>query len=215
MERLTIPGLPSWVGLVLLVAIGVLLLAFLAMPFAVRREVAARGGGGRLADLRGELRAVLRQPGLAPPRAAVVEEEWVSPPGRRARPWNRRSASPRRCRPGAAHRAQPGPRRAAAGLARPRRVARGLTTPRAAEARAGRTAEPRSRSRRRRMPRRHPLHAGLLRGLGAGRGSCRHDETRSRQKPVPAAPQTAAKSHSRPKRPQIPPAFEFTAEPCR
>ena len=34
-EKLTIPGLPPWVALVLLVAIAVSLLAFLAMPFAV------------------------------------------------------------------------------------------------------------------------------------------------------------------------------------
>jgi hypothetical protein len=78
--RLAIPGLPDWVGLILLVAIGVSLLAFLAMPYAVfgvksRLEAVE----AELADLRTEIRALVRQP---PPARALVEEDWVTPPGR-------------------------------------------------------------------------------------------------------------------------------------
>lgn len=79
-DRLTIPGLPGWVGIVLLVAISVSVLAFLAMPFSVfgvksRLEAVE----AELADLRSEIRALLRQPPAAAPRAAV-DEEWVAPP---------------------------------------------------------------------------------------------------------------------------------------
>jgi hypothetical protein len=80
-ERLTIPGLPGWVGLVILVAIGVSILAFLAMPYSVfgvksRLEAVE----AELADLRTEIRALLRQPGVA--SRAVVEEDYVAPPRR-------------------------------------------------------------------------------------------------------------------------------------
>lgn len=78
--RLAIPGLPEWVGLILLVAIGVSVLAFLAMPYAVfgvksRLEAVE----AELADLRTEIRALVRQP---PPARALVEEDWVTPPAR-------------------------------------------------------------------------------------------------------------------------------------
>jgi hypothetical protein len=80
--RLAIPGLPDWVGLILLVAIGVSVLAFLAMPYAVfgvksRLEAVE----AELADLRTEIRALVRQP---PPARPLVEEDWVAPPGRGA-----------------------------------------------------------------------------------------------------------------------------------
>ncbi len=80
--RLAIPGLPDWIGLILLVAIGVSLLAFLAMPYAVfgvksRLEAVE----AELADLRTEIRALVRQP---PPARALVEEDWVTPPARGA-----------------------------------------------------------------------------------------------------------------------------------
>lgn len=80
-EKLTIPGLPAWVALVLLVAISVTVLAFLAMPFSVfgvksRLEAVE----AELADLRTEIRALLRQPAAVPSRA--IEEEWVAPPPR-------------------------------------------------------------------------------------------------------------------------------------
>ncbi len=78
--RLTIPGLPSWVALVLLAAITVTLLAFLAMPFAVfgvksRLEAVE----AELADLRGEIRALLRQApaAAAPPPRAMVDEDYI------------------------------------------------------------------------------------------------------------------------------------------
>jgi len=79
--RLTIPGLPSWVALVLLAAIAVTLLAFLAMPFAVfgvksRLEAVE----AELADLRGDIRALLRQAPAAaapPPPRAMVDEDYI------------------------------------------------------------------------------------------------------------------------------------------
>jgi hypothetical protein len=85
-EKLTIPGLPPWVALVLLVAIAVAVLAFLAMPFAVfgvksRLEAIE----AELADLRMELRnLVLQGPGAATARAPV-EVDYVPPPMRGTR----------------------------------------------------------------------------------------------------------------------------------
>ena len=84
-EKLTIPGLPPWVAMVLLAAIAVSILAFLAMPFAVfgvksRLEAIE----AELADLRADLRALLLEgPAGAAPRAAV-EVDYVAPPGRTA-----------------------------------------------------------------------------------------------------------------------------------
>jgi hypothetical protein len=120
-DRLTIPGLPSWVGLVILLAIGVSLLAVLAMPYAVfgvksRLEAVE----AELADLRTELRAVLRQPGTT--ARATVEDDYVAPP-RRAEP---SFAPPEPTRP-------PVPPPAA-------RVVRGRAEPRLDWPRAGRDA---------------------------------------------------------------------------
>lgn len=80
-DRLTIPGLPAWVGLVILLAIGVSLLALLAMPYSVfgiksRLEAIE----AELADLRTEIRALVRQPGA--PARALIEEDYVPPPRR-------------------------------------------------------------------------------------------------------------------------------------
>lgn len=84
-DRLTIPGLPSWVGLIVLIAIAVSLLALLAMPYAVfgvksRLEAVE----AELADLRTEIRTLLRQPGAT--ARATVEDDYVAPPSRRAEP---------------------------------------------------------------------------------------------------------------------------------
>ena len=83
---LTLPGLPSWVGFVLLLAIAVSVLALLAMPYSVfgvksRLEAVE----AELADLRADIRALGRQPAaMAQPRAAV-EDDWVAPPARAGR----------------------------------------------------------------------------------------------------------------------------------
>lgn len=85
--RLTIPGLPSWVAIVLLVAIAVTVLAFLAMPFSVFGvKTRLEAVEAELAELRGEIRALLRQPPApgAPAARAAVEEDYVAPPGRLA-----------------------------------------------------------------------------------------------------------------------------------
>lgn len=93
-EKLTIPGLPSWVAIVLLVAISISILAFLAMPFAVfgvksRLEAVE----AELTDLRTEIRALMRQPIGSVPARSVVEDEWVEPPSRAAS--RAREAEPR------------------------------------------------------------------------------------------------------------------------
>jgi hypothetical protein len=86
-ERLTIPGLPSWVAIILLVAIAVTLLAFLAMPFSVfgvksRLEAVE----AELADLRTEIRALIRHGAGAPaPARVTVEEDYIAPPVRMTR----------------------------------------------------------------------------------------------------------------------------------
>jgi hypothetical protein len=79
---LAIPGLPSWVGFILLLAIVVSALSLLAMPYSVfgvksRLESIET----ELADLRTEIRALVRQPPVAAaPARAPVEEDWVPPP---------------------------------------------------------------------------------------------------------------------------------------
>jgi len=82
---LTVPGLPEWTGLVVLLALAVSVLALLAMPYAVfgvksRLEAVET----EIAELRAELRQLLRQPLPAAAARAVVEEEYVAPPARRA-----------------------------------------------------------------------------------------------------------------------------------
>ena len=80
---LTVPGLPDWTGLVLLLVLSVSVLALLAMPYAVfgvksRLEAVE----AELADLRTEIRILLRQPPPAAPARAMVEEDYVAPPAR-------------------------------------------------------------------------------------------------------------------------------------
>ena len=75
---LTFPGLPGWTGLILALLLGLLVLAFLGMPFAVY------GVKSRLEALElqlAELRAELRRTGpFAAPRAQV-EQDWEEPTG--------------------------------------------------------------------------------------------------------------------------------------
>ena len=111
-EKLTIPGLPPWVAMVLLAAIAVSILAFLAMPFAVfgvksRLEAIE----AELADLRADLRALLLEgPAGTAPRAAV-EVDYVAPPGR---------AAPRAPEPRTAPPVPPPPAKPRGGRAEPR-----------------------------------------------------------------------------------------------
>ena len=81
---LAIPGLPSWVGFILLLAIVVSALSLLAMPysvFGVKSRLEAIEA--EIADLRSEIRTLIRQPPAAMP-ARATEEEWVAPPTRAA-----------------------------------------------------------------------------------------------------------------------------------
>jgi hypothetical protein len=73
---LTFPGLPGWTGLILALLLGLLVLAFLGMPFAVygvksRLEALEL----QVADMRAELR---RASPAAAPRVAV-EQDWEEP----------------------------------------------------------------------------------------------------------------------------------------
>ena len=75
---LTFPGLPSWTGLILALLLGLLVLAFLGMPFAVY------GVKSRLEALEvqmAELRAELRRAGPAAAPRAPVEQDWEEPAG--------------------------------------------------------------------------------------------------------------------------------------
>lgn len=87
-NALAIPGLPSWVGMVLLIVLGMAALALLAMPFSVF-GVKARLEQieAQLDEIQTELRSlVLRQGEGQPRRKAVVEEDWVEPPQSHHRP---------------------------------------------------------------------------------------------------------------------------------
>jgi hypothetical protein len=78
---LTITGLPSWTGLILALLLGLLVLAFLGMPFAVygvksRLEALEM----QVAELRAELRRADPAAAQRAPRAPV-EQDWEEPPG--------------------------------------------------------------------------------------------------------------------------------------
>ena len=88
--RLTLPGLPDWSGLVILLGLVLVALAYLLMPFSVF------GVKGRLDsieaqldDIQTELRTLsLRFPEPARGRRPPVEDDWAEPPvsTRRAEP---------------------------------------------------------------------------------------------------------------------------------
>ncbi len=85
--RLAVPGLPDWVGLVLLLLIGLVILAYLLMPFSVF-GVKGRLDGieAQLDEIQAELRALAMR--MEAPRAGggrrgpapPVEDDWVAPP---------------------------------------------------------------------------------------------------------------------------------------
>ncbi|MBW8268413.1 hypothetical protein [Caldovatus aquaticus] len=87
--RLTIPGLPDWVGLALLLLLGLLALAYVLMPFSVF-GVKGRLDGieAQLDEIQAEIRALalrLAEPpgrGAGRPGAAgaAVEDDWIDPP---------------------------------------------------------------------------------------------------------------------------------------
>ncbi len=85
-SRLAIPGLPEWTGLLALILLALVGLAYLLMPFAVL------GVKGRLEaieaqldELQAELRSLAMRVGgggaeLARRSAALSSDEWVDPP---------------------------------------------------------------------------------------------------------------------------------------
>jgi hypothetical protein len=88
--KLAIPGLPDWAGLVVLLVLGLVGLAYLLMPFSVF------GVKGRLDaietqldEIQTEIRTLaLRMPEAGRPRRPPVEDDWAEPvgPTRRAEP---------------------------------------------------------------------------------------------------------------------------------
>jgi hypothetical protein len=79
--RLTIPGLPEWSGVAALVALLLVALAYLLMPFSVF------GVKGRLDaleaqldEIRDEIRGLSIRMSDGPRRTAAAAEDWVEPP---------------------------------------------------------------------------------------------------------------------------------------
>jgi hypothetical protein len=91
----TPPGLPEWVGLVVLVVLGLVALAFALMPFSVfgvksRLEALE----AQLDEIQTEIRSLairMPEPGR---RRPPVEEDWVAPPTLRAPDPPPRGATP-------------------------------------------------------------------------------------------------------------------------
>ena len=97
-KALSLPGLPDWVGLVVLVTLALVALAYLVMPFSVF------GVKGRLDAIEAQLDEIqteirtlaLRQPEPARTRRPPVEDDWAEP-----------IAAPRRAEPEPPLRAAP------------------------------------------------------------------------------------------------------------
>jgi hypothetical protein len=86
-NALVIPGLPEWSGLVVLVVLALVALAYLLMPFSVF------GVKGRLEAIEAQLDEIqteMRTLSLRTPdpgrRRTPVEEDWAEPPGARRAP---------------------------------------------------------------------------------------------------------------------------------
>ena len=82
LSALSIPGLPDWVGLVLMLLLLLVALAYLLMPFSVF-GVKARLEAieARLDDIQTEIRSLaLRLPEPSRRRAPPLEDDWVEPP---------------------------------------------------------------------------------------------------------------------------------------
>jgi hypothetical protein len=75
---LTFPGVPGWTGLILALLLGLLVLAFLGMPFAVY-GVKSRLEALELQVL--ELRAELRRAGSSGATRPQIEQDWEEPAG--------------------------------------------------------------------------------------------------------------------------------------
>jgi hypothetical protein len=78
---LVVPGLPDWVGMVLLVMLALVALAYVAMPFSVF------GLKGRLEaievqldEIQAEIRSLAARMPEPARRRAPVEDDWVEPP---------------------------------------------------------------------------------------------------------------------------------------
>ena len=97
-KALSLPGLPDWVGLVVLVTLALVALAYLLMPFSVF-GVKGRLDSieARLDEIQAEIRTLaLRLPEPQRGRRAPVEEDWAEP-----------VAAPRRADPAPTLRASP------------------------------------------------------------------------------------------------------------
>jgi hypothetical protein len=98
-SALTLPGLPAWSGLVVLVVLLLVALAYLLMPFSVfgvkgRLEAIE----ARLDEIQTEIRTLsLRTPDQGRARRGAVEDDWAEPPAlvaRRADPVPEPRATP-------------------------------------------------------------------------------------------------------------------------
>ena len=82
---LTLPGMPGWTGLVAALALGLIALAFLVMPFSVFGvKSRLESIEAQLDEMQAEMRSISARLADAPRRAVIVDDLDMPPPPRAA-----------------------------------------------------------------------------------------------------------------------------------